>query len=339
MAPSRGLTTIRCHDLYQLTPLPYHRTISSQRTSTQFCNLVSNLSHQNQVYISKSIDPFFNLSVEHYLLQNTPSDSTTLFLYINRPCVVIGRNQNPWLEVDLSLLFGRARSVTTEHGQEEQHHDGISLIRRRSGGGTVYHDRGNVNYSVICPTRDFHRDRSASMVAAALNQLGVRSARVNKRHDLVIDRDESQNGGPIIDFKNHGKRSEDVSKGESLKVSGSAYKLTSGRALHHGTCLLSADLSQVRQLLQSRGKPYIQAKGVESVSSPVGNINRSVEAFQAAVVEEFTSRYGLDRQSVRRVYEEQGLRAGHGWAGGQIDETNAGSPEIQAGLEKLQVRR
>ena len=337
MAPSRGLTTIRCHGLYHFVPpLQHHRTISSQRTSTEFCDLVSNISHKHQVHISKSIDPVFNLSVEHYLLQKTPPDSTILFLYVNQPCVIIGRNQNPWLEVDLSLLLGQARSVTAEHGQ---HHDGISLIRRRSGGGAVYHDRGNVNYSVICPTRDFHRDRSAGMVAAALNKLGVRSVRVNKRHDLVIDRDESQHGGSVIDIKNHRERNGDVSKREPLKVSGSAYKLTRGRALHHGTCLLSADLSRVRQLLQSRGKPYIQTKGVESVSSPVGNINRAVEAFQAAVVEEFISRYGLDRQSVRRVYEEQGLRAGPGWAGGQIDETNAASPEIQAGLEELQVGR
>jgi lipoate-protein ligase A len=287
------------------------------------------------VYVSRSTDPFFNLSAEHYMLQKSADDATVLFLYANDPCVVIGRNQNPWLEVNLPLLLqeahvgadcgGDGRGRRQGVGSRTRSGDGgvsagagdgagqVRLVRRRSGGGTVYHDRGNVNYSVICPARAFKRDTYAGMVAAALRRLGLRSARVNARRDIVVDSsdDNNNNNDNAHHRENHysfparssplpspsppsppspwspSSSSSQPPPSQPFKVSGSAYKLTRERALHHGTCLLSADLRRVHALLHSPARPFLTARGVESVRSPVGNVGVGPDAFRAAVIGEF----------------------------------------------------
>ncbi|PQE09243.1 hypothetical protein CJF32_00010677 [Rutstroemia sp. NJR-2017a WRK4] len=191
----------------------------------------------------------------------TAAESTVLFLYTNRPCIVIGRNQNPWLEVNLGLL-------------RESPIGNIALVRRRSGGGTVFHDEGNVNYSVICPTAQFDRNKHADMVVGALHKLGVKQAIVNERHDIIL-RPETED-----------------EETTPFKVSGSAYKLTRLRSLHHGTCLLSSpNIRTISQYLKSPAKPFIKARGVDSVSSPVANVNVPNGAFEDAVVSEFADLY------------------------------------------------
>ena len=183
-------------------------------------------------------------------------------MYINRPCVVIGRNQNPWLEVNLGLLRQK------RHGRhvEPQHPalGDVDLVRRRSGGGTVFHDEGNVNWSVICDFTQFTRDKHAEMVVRALRRSGIARARVNERHDIVLDQ---------------------------------------GNIPHY---------------LRSPAKTYIAAKGVESVSSPVGNIGLDDHVFMATVQNEFLKTYGqrqdilqdelgpeaLENDEVRKGYEE-----------------------------------
>jgi lipoate-protein ligase A len=217
-------------------------------------------SNKSQIYISRSLDPYLNLSIEHYLLQKTPADSTVLFLYTNRPSIVIGRNQNPWLEVNLGLLRNDPL--------------GVELVRRRSGGGTVFHDEGNVNYSVICPTLAFNRDKHAEMVVRALRGLGVDRALVNERHDIVLGNVPAPGDA------------------RPLKISGSAYKLTRLRSLHHGTCLLSSpNIRKIGAFLKSPAKPFIKARGVDSVSSPITNVNVPNTAFEQAVVSEFRDLY------------------------------------------------
>lgn len=217
-----------------------------------------------QIYTSRAHDPYLNLSAEHFLLQHSHPDSAVLFLYANDPCVVIGRNQNPWLEVNLGLLLQQ------QQRQQQQH---VDLVRRRSGGGAVFHDRGNVNYSVICPPAAFDRDRHADMVVRALRRLGVAGARVNARHDIVVEDDGGSGGG--------------------FKVSGSAYKLTRLRSLHHGTCLLSSpNLADIGRLLRSPAEPYVKARGVESVRSRIRNVGLGTEEFMEAVVGEFRAMYG-----------------------------------------------
>lgn len=233
-----------------------------------------------QVYTSRSRDPYRNLSAEHFLLQNSHPDSTVLFLYVNDPCVVIGRNQNPWLELDLGLL-ARYRAVAGEAGEpadgssESRSRSGVSIVRRRSGGGAVFHDAGNVNYSVIVPPAVFDRDRHAEMVVRALRGLGVGTARVNERHDIVVVDDD------------------DAGAGATFKVSGSAYKLTRARSLHHGTCLLgSPNLADIGRLLRSPAEPYVKARGVESVRSRVRNVGPAAGDFVEAVRAEFAAMYG-----------------------------------------------
>ncbi|KAI8959993.1 hypothetical protein F5Y11DRAFT_283107 [Daldinia sp. FL1419] len=232
---------------------------------------VSHPSNRVQVYISRTKDPYLNLSIEHFLLQKSPPESVVLFLYTNRPCVVIGRNQNPWVEVNLGLL-GPGKSHVVENGSNE---GPVLLVRRRSGGGTVFHDEGNVNYSVMCPPASFDRNKHAEMVVRALRSLGVLGSRVNERHDIVLD-------------------VPDTTQKQTFKISGSAYKLTRLRSLHHGTCLLqSPNLPLVGPLLRSPAAPYIKARGVESVRSPIRNVGvPDTNAFEEAVVAEFGAMYG-----------------------------------------------
>ncbi|KAM3072477.1 hypothetical protein ACMFMG_009277 [Clarireedia jacksonii] len=242
--------------------------------------------NKTQIYISRTLDPYLNLSIEHYLLQKTPAESTVLFLYTNRPCIVIGRNQNPWLEVNLGLL-------------RESPIGNIALVRRRSGGGTVFHDEGNVNYSVICPTPQFDRNKHADMVVRALHKLGVKQAIVNERHDIILQPETAEQAT------------------KPFKVSGSAYKLTRLRSLHHGTCLLSSpNIRTISQYLKSPAKPFIKARGVDSVSSPVANVNVSNDAFEEAVISEFADMYDSEPPRI-------------------LTEDAKGAPEIAKGLHEL----
>ena len=281
-------------------------------SAERFIDSATRPSSRLQIYISRSLDPFLNLSIEHYLLQHSPPNSTVLFLYTDRPCVVLGRNQNPWLEVNLSAL--KRASV----GSIEKE---VLLVRRRSGGGTVFHDEGNVNYSVICPTSVFHRDKHAQMVVDALQSLGVSSTRVNARHDIVMDSPSSAPNQP-------------------LKVSGSAYKLTRLRSLHHGTCLLSSpNLKTMSLFLRSPAKPYIKARGVESVSSPVGNVGVTNDAFEEAVVRQFGKVYDCTANDVimsalqgGQSYEQQGVVAG------LVGDAQAEIADIAKGVAELKVR-
>lgn len=139
------------------------RTLTTLASSA-FAEIVSRSSSKHQIYQSLSSDPFVNLSIEQYLLQKTPEDSNVLFLYVNRPCVVVGRNQNPWLETNLKAL------QKIDASGSEVSSCNVLYVRRHSGGGAVFHDEGNLNYSVICPREVFTRDRHAEMVARALQK-------------------------------------------------------------------------------------------------------------------------------------------------------------------------
>ena len=241
-----------------------------------------------QSYVSTSRDPFLNLSIEHHLLQKSTPESAVLFTYVNRPSIILGRNQNPWLEVNLPLLVSSA-----QHPKPNSPIDStIDLVRRRSGGGTVFHDEGNVNWTVICPSNTFTRDKHAEMVVRALRGRGIDRARVNERHDIVLDQ-----GSQAVDVDRSDTHltpytSSEPTAPRPLKVSGSAYKLQKNRALHHGTCLLNnANLEVIPQYLRSPGKSLITARGVESVSSPVGKVPLSNCDFIDAIQSEFHTQY------------------------------------------------
>jgi len=283
---------------------------------------ISQSATPGRVFLSKSDDPYLNLSIEHYLFQNAPAGSRILFLYTNRPCIVIGRNQNPWLEVNLGLLS--TGFLDAEPGSHPVLKN-VDLVRRRSGGGTVFHDAGNVNWSVICDLNEFTRDKHAEMVVRGLRATGIKRARVNERHDIVLD-----NGSEamLVDPKDtHLTPYTTVapsadSKPTALKVSGSAYKLARNRALHHGTALLnSPNLEIIPNFLRSPAKLYITAKGVASVSSPISNIGLGSRAFEQSVEREFRRTY----QFADAVTTE--------YVGTDCLEI----PEIKAGYEELKV--
>ncbi|KIX05051.1 uncharacterized protein Z518_05923 [Rhinocladiella mackenziei CBS 650.93] len=325
---SRPHTSLRC----SLTvPLLHRQDIHDLTTTSSPSWSLKDLSRVSEarsalIFHLHSDSPYHNLSIEHYLLTHSHPRSKILLFYTNRPCVVIGRNQNPWLETDLKRL--QDGLLSEEHGPTFQIENGppvpIDLVRRRSGGGTVFHDWGNLNYSVIVPnSKSFKRSTHAEMVVRALSPLSSPTPvpydfdeiRVNGRNDIVMKRQE---------------------KREWLKISGSAYKLTRGRALHHGTLLYASPyIKRISELLRSPGRDFIQAKGVESVRSKVGNLTSTVSSQERpklkkeiteAIAREFWNMYG-DNQTRHTGLNEVTL--------GPEEREVGGNPEIAAGVREL----
>ena len=188
--------------------------------------------------------------------------------------------------------------------------------------GTVFHDEGNVNWTVICPSSIFTRDKHAEMVVRALRSNGIARARVNERHDVVLDQGQKR-GSDLPDPDDTHATPYQTSSPQALKVSGSAYKLTRARALHHGTCLLSSpNLNVIPHYLHSPAKSFITAKGVESVSSPVGNILLETERFEAAVRKNFAEMYGEPEGGL--------IEVGESWVG--VEGVKKGMDELKVSL-------
>ncbi len=305
-------------------------------------DLVSNPAYRCHVYFSRSHDPYLNLSIEYQLLQKSHKDSTVLFLYTNSPCVVIGRNQNPWLEVNLRLLKQDTRSNNSQLLGGIKPGLDVQLVRRRSGGGTVFHDEGNLNYSVICPSKAFTRDKHAEMVVRALRRFNPR-ARVNERHDIVLDQGELQEESlGITPIDTHRTLYTSDSK-PPLKVSGSAFKLTRTRSLHHGTCLLaSPNLGLISNYLHSPARTYMKAKGVDSVRSPVGNVFHSPaqnqrKSLEAEILKEFANMYDFCRDTAASYGgpDETIVATSSTACYGHLDHGVLG--EVEAEVEKIKV--
>jgi len=144
------------------------------------------------------------------------------FLYKNRPCVVIGRYQNPYKEIHLrELLKG-----------------GIPFLRRKSGGGTVFHDLGNVNYTFFAKREHFNKMNNSIFLLQALERAGIPVKLPNKEKP----EDLNQEGWVEVN-----QRNDLIFKGK--KISGSAYRIASYVCYHHGTLLIDSDLSLIRKLL------------------------------------------------------------------------------------------
>ncbi|CAH2354527.1 putative lipoate-protein ligase A [[Candida] railenensis] len=219
--------------------------------------------------VSKLSNPFLNLAIEDYIYNNMPFKNTQdkkatfnrLMFYVNSPCVVIGKNQNPWKEVNLPLLTSLR----------------IPLVRRKSGGGTVVHDNGNVNFSFMTSKHQFDRFTFANVVVDSVNADKDSSAvklKVNERGDIVTDVD-------------------------SLKVSGSAYKVSKGKSYHHGTMLLNSRLDILGQLLHRDEEKLgvVDAmNSISSVKSKVANIGLSNETFIEIVTKGFGNMVTRDEE-------------------------------------------
>ena len=175
-----------------------------------------------------SHDPYFNQAFEDYVFR-TYREGDVLLLWRNRPAVVVGCYQNICREVHMRALLDR----------------GIPVVRRMSGGGTVYHDLGNLNYTLISDqTGPLDYDRCLEPVIRALNALGV-PAQKNRTCDIAVD----------------GK-----------KISGSAQKIAGGRVLHHGTLLFDSDLSLLDEITTGRKNDAFCSKGTESAIFTVTNL-------------------------------------------------------------------
>lgn len=176
-------------------------------------------------------DPRINLAIETYLLREMPLDEPILLFYINEPSIIIGRNQNTIEEIN----------------QEYVTEKGIHVVRRLSGGGAVYHDEGNLNFSFIMPDdgnsfRDFAK--LTQPIIDALHEMGVTGAELKGRNDLVIG---------------------------DKKFSGNAMYATNGRMFAHGTIMFDSDVNEVVNALKVR-KDKIESKGIKSIRSRVTNI-------------------------------------------------------------------
>lgn len=191
-----------------------------------------------RVIVSSFKDPYLNAGIEEYLFQRVKKGDPKCFFYRNRRSVVIGRFQTPWVECDVSRLI----------------QDRIPLLRRQSGGGTVWHDSGNLNYSFICHTDDYDIDKNYAILLRACRNLGIDAERT-KRNDLYI----------------RGK-----------KFSGSAFRKTKTKILHHGTILIRADLKLLKTYLTGDASG-IESKGTESVPASVINLSEVFPALDEKV--------------------------------------------------------
>lgn len=175
-------------------------------------------------------NPFYNLALEEYLLKSESVPGDIVWLWQNEPSVIIGRNQNTVEEINESLIREK----------------GIHVARRLSGGGAVYHDFGNVNFTFISSSRKADPNifrRFTMPVIAALRDLGV-NADFSGRNDIVVD---------------------------AKKISGNAQAYHKNRMFHHGTLLYEADLDIIAAVLNV-APDKISSKGVKSVRSRVDNI-------------------------------------------------------------------
>lgn len=234
---------------------------------------------------------------------------------------------------DVPAIGRRLSEVVTED---------VTLVRRRSGGGTVFHDYGNLNYCVICSVADFTRDKHAEMVTQAIRTIMPR-ARVNDRHDIVLDQGTSE----IAKDKMDDSHQQTGATPASLKISGSAYKLTRQRALHHGTCLIaSPNIGNISAYLRSPARPFMKARGVESVRSPIANIIREpapgietcLNDFQTRIIQSFANLYSIDQKVLEKLFYSRPDADADCCVGGYLGSEMSGITDIENGVAELQVR-
>jgi len=220
-------------------------------------------------------DPYINLALEEYVLQHFGEKDTYLLFYINEPSIIIGKNQNS------------VEEINTEYVDKNN----IKVVRRLSGGGAVYHDKGNLNFSFI--TKDdgdsFHNfAKFTEPVVKALNKMGV-PAELIGRNDLLI---------------------------EGRKFSGNAQFATKGRMFSHGTLMFDSEIEHVVAALNVK-KEKIESKGIKSIRSRVANITEfldekiSMDEFKKTILQfifdvddlEDVPQYELSEQDWENVYE------------------------------------
>lgn len=195
---------------------------------------------------SHAMDVYRNLAIEEYLVDEVRDAGPVLFLWRSECAVVMGKNQNPWKECRLDLMVK----------------DGVPAARRMSGGGTVYHDAGNLNYCIIVDREAYREEQAYDVVFEALNSFGIHAVKTGKSN-LSVD---------------------------GLKFSGNAFAFRKGRALHHGTLLLNTDLERLDRYLGSM-MDGIETHAIASVPADVMNLGLGLQEVCRALKHSFKALY------------------------------------------------
>ncbi len=180
-----------------------------------------------RIICSTAYNPWHNLAIEEHLLTQVKEDEMILYLWQNDNTIVIGRNQNPWKECKCKDFEA----------------DGGKIARRLSGGGTVFHDIGNLNFTFIMDKKLYDLEKQLSVILKAVNNLGI-NAKFSGRNDILV-----------------GER----------KFSGNAFYEKANSSYHHGTILVDANMDKLSKYLKV-SKEKIASKGIESVRSRVVNL-------------------------------------------------------------------
>ncbi len=187
----------------------------------------------NYLYISESHNPYLNVAIEKSLFDGF-KDGLIIYFWINEPCIVIGRNQNPYKEINLKKAKEK----------------GIKIVRRFSGGGAVYQDLGNLNYTIISKERNINK--VLKIIREPLAQLGI-STELSGRNDIML---------------------------EGKKISGVAYLENNGCFMYHGTLLINSNLSLLDAVL-TPPKIKMESKGISSVRERVRNLKEIDKNFSS----------------------------------------------------------
>jgi len=203
------------------------------------------------VYDSDTFYPFYNQAIEEYFLDSIEEKSILLYLWQNKHTIVIGRNQNAYNECNIPLVDN----------------DGIYLARRLSGGGAVYHDLGNLNFTFIAHKDLYDKDIQNRIILNALNSLGI-DALISGRNDLTI---------------------------EDKKFSGHAYYKKDDRMYHHGTLMLNVDFNALNKYLNV-SLLKLRDKSISSVKSRVINLKEikndlTIPLLKQSLINAFTDYY------------------------------------------------
>ena len=228
----------------------------------------------NYLYVSTSGDGWRNLAVDEYFLDTLGPDDMMLYFYVNKNAVIIGQGQNPWAECRLA----------------EMDRDGVQLVRRITGGGAVFHDEGNLNFSFIAGEGRYDLERQLGLILDAVRALGI-PCEFSGRNDLLAD---------------------------GRKFSGNAFCKRGAIRQHHGTLLISADMTRLQNYLNVDPRK-LKPKGVKSVKSRVCNLNEFVPELRRddmleALKRAYATEYGdytelqtsqLDEAAIAPYYEKQ----------------------------------
>ncbi|MBP9993989.1 MAG: lipoate--protein ligase [bacterium] len=190
------------------------------------------MSYKTQIIIGNQYNPFLNLAVESSLLNDGSDDTVTMFLWKNQQTVVYGYNQNPFTECNVDTLLS----------------EGGHAARRRTGGGAVYHDLGNLNFSFVAHKDNYDVRRQLKVIQTALGFLGL-DTEISGRNDLTCD---------------------------GRKFSGNAFGFYKERRLHHGTILIKTDTEKLSKYLKVN-PAKLQKHGVKSVASRIINLSEVVD--------------------------------------------------------------